>query len=62
MTLRPQLPMRLNYCGASPLSKQFKIVTGLTPTFFLREWGIAHRFPYWKDLTQKPINQIPKEV
>jgi len=43
MTLS-QIAYELNYCGAAHLSKQFKNITGLTPTFF-KGMGIAHRFP-----------------
>jgi len=43
MTLS-QIACELNYCGVSHLSKQFKIITGLTPSLFKNQ-GIAHRFP-----------------
>ena len=42
MTLS-QIACELNFCGVSHLSKQFKNITGLTPTFF-KGMAIAHRF------------------
>ncbi|MCM4151218.1 AraC family transcriptional regulator [Arenibacter sp. N53] len=43
MTLS-QIACELNYCGVSHLSKQFKNITGLTPSLF-KSQGIAQRFP-----------------